>query len=85
MAEYIEREPLHNKTYEITTATGTKRVVMYDDVVLAPAADVAPVVHGHWVYGEFDIPNCSECGEEVKPDTISPFCPNCGAKMDEEV
>ena len=29
------------------------------------ATDVAPVVHGEWVYGELDIPHCSECGHEV--------------------
>ena len=52
---------------------------------IVPAADVAPVVHGHWVYGEFDIPHCSECGNDVMPNMISPYCPNCGAKMDEEV
>ncbi len=50
-----------------------------------PTADVAPVVHGRWVYGEFDIPHCSECGNDVMPNMISPYCPNCGAKMDEEV
>lgn len=49
-----------------------------------PAADVAPVAHGEWVYDEFDIPHCSECGHEVMPNLISPFCPNCGAKMDGE-
>jgi len=37
---------------------------------------------GEWIYGEFDIPHCSECGAEVKE--ISPFCPQCGAKMEEE-
>lgn len=47
-----------------------------------PVADVAPVVYGEWVYGEFDIPHCSECGHEVMPNVISPYCPNCGAKMD---
>lgn len=47
-----------------------------------PAADVAPVKHGHWIYGEYDIPHCSECGSEVMPNNISLFCPSCGAKMD---
>ena len=46
--------------------------------------EYAPVVHGRWVYGEFDIPHCSECGNDVMPNMISPYCPNCGAKMDEE-
>ena len=46
------------------------------------AADVEPINHGNWVYGEYDIPHCSECGNEVMPDKISNYCPNCGAKMD---
>lgn len=52
-----------------------------------PAADVAPVKQGHWVYteyaiyGEYDFPRCSECGFEPKEE-ISPYCPNCGVKMD---
>lgn len=46
-----------------------------------PATDVEPVKHGEWVYGEFDIPRCSECGGEIMPHLISIYCPNCGAKM----
>lgn len=45
-------------------------------------SDDVPVKHGHWIYGEYDIPHCSECGGEVMPNNISLFCPNCGAKMD---
>lgn len=52
---------------------------------IVPAANVAPVVHGQWIYGEFDIPHCSECGNDIMPNMISPYYPNCGAKMDEEV
>ncbi len=39
-------------------------------------------VFGEWIYGERDVPHCSECGEEVKE--ISLFCPNCGANMETE-
>lgn len=45
----------------------------------APAADVAPVVHGRWIKGPSN-PYCSECFVECRDET--PFCPNCGAKMD---
>ena len=37
---------------------------------------------GEWVYSEHDIPHCSECGAEVSE--ISPFCPQCGAKMEND-
>lgn len=38
-----------------------------------------PARTGGWVYGEYDIPHCSECGYE--PGNITPFCGNCGADM----
>lgn len=53
-----------------------------------PAAEVAPVVHGRWLYSEnLGIAVCTECGFERDLDlnfgkAIS--CPNCGAKMDKE-
>lgn len=37
---------------------------------------------GEWIYGEYDVPHCSECGTEVKE--ISPFCPQCGSEMGAE-
>ena len=49
---------------------------------MTPAADVEEVRRGEWIYGEFDISHCSECGYEITPNMISPYCPNCGAKMD---
>ena len=53
-----------------------------------PAADVAEVVHGRWIWneeGEIDweqFYRCSNCGN--KEYWESNFCPNCGAKMDLE-
>ena len=53
----------------------------------APAADVAPVVHGRWVEKEkytFGIMyDCSLCENRIL-DNGHPwnYCPNCGAKMD---
>lgn len=51
----------------------------------APAADVAPVVHGRWVDGK-----CSNCGVDIPTDDLRDvifesdchFCYSCGAKMD---
>ena len=48
----------------------------------APAADVAPVVHGRWVFGGDGCVICSKCNEEESNDNHRNFCPNCGAKMD---
>ena len=47
--------------------------------------EYVPVVHGRWVYGC----QCSVCGDRHGPynsrhKPYYNFCPNCGAKMDEE-
>lgn len=58
-----------------------------------PSADVTPVVHGHWVrFKEHDAcyvhMRCSACfaywSDPSHADYFR-YCPNCGAKMDEEV
>ena len=45
--------------------------------------------HGHWIYTERGFPlaygynRCSVCGRSIGLDSTD-YCPNCGAKMDEE-
>ena len=45
-----------------------------------PAANVAPVVHGHRVDDGGFYARCSQC-DGVLP-LCANYCPNCGAKMD---
>ena len=85
MAEYIERE----------TAIESLPVA-WDSAVNAlrnaPAADVAPVVHGCWImqedWGMDTYYTCSACKEDfvtadgTPTDNLWNYCPNCGAKMD---
>lgn len=48
-----------------------------------PAADVRPVVRGHWIKRKgWDKYVCSECSNEEK--AVRNFCPNCGADMRED-
>ena len=97
MADYIEREALKNqiaKNKLMAREPAAKRILaMIDDM---PAADVAPVVHGHWDKPTKPFPywdwKCSVCGcEEYRQRDshghyrIMKYCPNCGAKMDDEV
>ena len=67
-----------------------------EDLADIPSADVAPVRHGRWEAFEDMMLDtcyrCSECGREFYlADCSTPqeneynYCPNCGAKMDEEV
>jgi hypothetical protein len=77
MAEYIEREAAIAETRKprLTDAELRRRLSHI------PAADVAPVRHGTWVYNPGDnIPYCSEC--MMPQDSECNFCPNCGAMME---
>lgn len=55
----------------------------------APTVDAVEVVHGRWEW-RGGIPWCSNCGEmppgySYEGDVnTTPYCPNCGAKMDLE-
>nr|DAG23536.1 MAG TPA: DNA-directed RNA polymerase [Caudoviricetes sp.] len=91
MAEYIERSyirkmAMFEMAYTMETETDAAVVLrMIDD---APAADVAPVVHGRWIHdgrrinGGIDWCHCSECGKSDNFCARTNYCPNCGAKMD---
>ena len=98
MAEYIEREALMRQIKEIHCAEcnsyhGVRcRACWVDDtfdyIDSEPAVDVAPVVHGRWIYkGDSDMWVCSRCGRSVNadPEGIDLYCYHCGAKMDETV
>ena len=98
MAEYIEKATLLNRVIipsicSCVQGPNAERLKKFciDTVNNVSAADVAPVVHGHWTTECYNIPICSICGTYVSKDVYNSedftpkFCPNCGAKMDEEM
>ena len=85
MAEYIERTALRDALYadDAITMQGVKILNQF------PAADVAPVVHGKWIFksrwhDSIDENLCSKCGQLVTTaaEKQMDYCPNCGARMD---
>ena len=96
---YIDREALvewlkHIPLIDLSDGRGLCRVIMEDDFKKAIKkmpkgiiVDVSPVRHGRWkCHGDCGVTECSACGwsiEEYVGDYA--YCPNCGAKMDEEV
>ena len=97
MAEYIEREQAINFARSSAAAAynrddfGAYRGLnaFISTLVQIPAADAAPVVHGHWISVNppkkcVDWLECSECGYKNFYFCKFKFCPICGAKMDEE-
>ena len=78
-------------------AQGTSRAVFYRAarmLELMPAVEADPVRHGTWEMRRSTLktdfatltgtyPTCSLCGHaEFGVDKSTPYCPECGAKMD---
>lgn len=101
MAEYISKETLQVKLNRKKAGAANKRYTEgWNDAVLMvksmihgeKAADVAPVVHGRWIYtgkyGEYECSVChgidTDCSDyySIHVVTEQDYCPNCGAKMD---
>ena len=98
MAEYIKREAAFEVITDIAGKAPTRSA--YEAVWKSarelkkiPAADVTPVVHGHWIWHEEEFEyECSACHCRFDYNhTFEIFdhgfqyanhCPNCGAKMD---
>ena len=91
MKEYIERvavekfieDGLNNP--DKNKAFGHDAIEIMTEVHYMPAADVAEVRHGRWIFDPGKIPYCSECKEYSDDgDKGATFCPWCGARMDKE-
>ena len=97
--EYIEREAALKRNYFSESKTPDDNYRFNAEIKFCisslPAADVAPVNHGHW-YNRGGRFRCSVCDNKALLKDIggtggwsheyeqqkSPYCPNCGAKMD---
>ncbi len=95
MAEYIEREKVYEMLHAIggcgaeprSWADGWDKAIdtAIEKLAEIPAADVRPERYGQWIEDEYAYNRCSECGFEYEgPEYVTPYCPNCGAKMDGE-
>ena len=98
MAEYIDRTALgigyaDPKAF-INPAHANGWNTAIQIINEAPSADVAPVRHAKWVLIDECVNEgvyCSNCHKKIyraeyaNQKVKSNFCPNCGAKMDEEV
>ena len=85
MNDYIPRKALLDWVHEFYP----EDKVFASAIINAPAADVAPIVHGQFIHigprfaGGVDWWNCSICGSLVSGvETKFSYCPHCGAKMD---
>ena len=114
MSRYVDTYNLHKSLFEYKDQTGKVRTLPNRDcdnrpitlsveeikkaITKTPSADVAPVIHAHWIKdkrkmredGEIYDYYCSRCkGEAIESqygnhDVFTDFCPYCGAVMDEK-
>ena len=86
MAECINREAaIRALLNDAPEQVSYSREDAADCIRYTDAADVAPIVHGRWLYGDYyDIGDvCSECDWDSQMTHPSyRYCPNCGARMD---
>lgn len=83
--EYISREAALKAANEWVNEACMAPVMrvsrLFDKLAKVPAADVAEVRHGWWIYHDDDgVFTCSECGNAESNDSY--YCRLCGAKMD---
>ena len=73
--DYIERSVVVKKVMETKWESGSDG---------AAAMEIAPVTHGEWIEDDYGYNHCSACGWEWdEPESVTPYCPHCGAKMGE--
>jgi hypothetical protein len=92
MMDAISRSAVLEDIYEmdISDCTDVEDIIdkAYAMVAYAPALDVAPVVHARWK--DHHCTNCfAMCVTAKTPQDFvlnveTPYCPNCGARMDGE-
>lgn len=91
MAEYIEREAAKDELLSWAVCINHPQHLMREDAIhvlnAIPAADVAPVRYGRWIFdsGIDFCYKCSECQSKKPPHYVGAnYCPNCGVKMNGE-
>ena len=93
IAEYLDRGSLvaRMEYYKEHTAEESGEHYAYSvalrEIRNAPAADVAPVVHGKWIHLGGDEWCCSACGFVITTEgswdkPTKKYCEDCGTRMD---
>lgn len=91
MSDYISRaavEEVLEKAQIISDGENCGYCTQDVNITAIPAADVVPAKHAHWKPNNWtqtrnQLVSCSRCRYEM-PYPGENYCPNCGAKMDEE-
>lgn len=85
MPRYIDADQIHPDMTVFLSVYSETPVKVYSQEYInkIPSADVAPVHHGRWEeQSDRDELVCSYCNGGYTLYDETPYCPNCGAKMD---
>ena len=84
MSRYIDADKAKEK--KVYSKDRHEYVVPVAELDWLPTADVQEVRHGHWIFRGDYTSTCSCCNNDVDVDHKKEpkYCPDCGAKMDEE-
>ena len=96
MSRFIDADKVMFTDFEIVMCEGDYKKafkLLCEKLDDAPTEDAEPIRHGHWVIEEYKNSidgslykkyRCSECGCPTAMFIRSPYCSNCGAKMNRE-
>lgn len=87
MPRYIDKETMRGIIREQEKSHGIRGLAWIEMAMdKQEDADVQEVRHGHWIFSGDYTSTCSYCNDDVDVDHEKEpkYCPNCGAKMDEE-
>ena len=95
MSDYISRDSITEWRPQNIEIFNSRAYIDLEELLALvdgiPAADVEPVRRGEWIIIEDEYcgyAKCSVCGDEFTSwegdCAITPYCPNCGAKMELE-
>ena len=95
MTRLIDADKAIEATWEQPTYTDPLNVLteVRDRIRELPTVDAVPVRHGKWIkldmHAHLADHKCTACGQECyvptcMGDPMYIYCPNCGARMDEE-
>ena len=95
--EGLSLDELKSEIEEMPTVDVESLIIRHEDIgyergyrdgyaeALEVTDNAEPVEHGYWVWENYLTEGswwlCSECGDRF--ETPYPYCPHCGAKMDE--
>lgn len=73
---------LKQKIFDLSNLLAEKDKIIKELSQIRTDIEAEPIKHGWWIYDEYCIPHCSNCGT-INNTVYRNYCPNCGTIMGE--